>query len=52
MASCQTISFEVGMHVIVIMYGSISKTQKLLISSRSDYPGRSTSIIECGKGNG
>ena len=51
MASCQTISIEVGMQIIVIMYRSISKTEKLLILSKSDSLQRSTSIIECRKAN-
>lgn len=50
-ASCRTISIEVGMQVIVIMYSSISKTEKLLVSSRSDPSQRSTSIIEYRRAN-
>lgn len=51
MACCQTISIEVGMQIIVIIYRSISKTEKLLILSKSDSLQRSTSIIECRKAN-
>lgn len=50
-ASCRTISIEVGMQVIVIMYSSISKTEKLLVSSRSDPSQRSTAINEYRRAN-